>query len=179
MTAANLEASLSHIFGSEGGYTANRKDPGNWTGGKVGRGKLKGTKFGIAANSYPDLDIKALTIEQASEIYRRDYAAKIRFDDLPTGLDFAMLDYAINSGPFKAVTELQNIVGVADDGKIGPVTLKAIRACITKALIIRLCDARLAFLKRLKAWKTFGKGWSRRVASVRTAALNMVDEENV
>jgi len=173
MAAANLEHALGEIFGHEGGFTANRADPGNWTGGKVGAGELKGTKFGIAANSYPLIDIKNLTLGEATEIYRRDYARKIRFDDLPPGLDFATLDYAVNSGPHKAATELQNLVGVADDGAIGPITLAAIASRNAKTLITQLCDRRLAFLKRLSTWGKFGKGWSRRVAAVRAEALRM------
>lgn len=173
MTAANLGHALEQIFGHEGGFTARRSDPGNWTGGKIGRGKLKGTKFGIAANSYPALDIKNLTIADATEIYRRDYAAKVRFDDLPSGLDFATLDYGINSGPHKAVMDLQHVAGVADDGRIGPVTLRAVRSKDGNALINALCDRRLAFLQRLRTWPEFGRGWNRRVAAVRAEALRM------
>lgn len=57
----------------EGGYSDNELDPGNWTGGEVGLGVLKGTKYGISAASYPDLDIAHLTREEANAIYRRDY----------------------------------------------------------------------------------------------------------
>lgn len=174
MTAKNLDASLAQIFGHEGGYSADRRDPGNWTGGRVGRGTLKGTKFGIAASSYPGVDIKGLTLAQATAIYRQDYAAKIRFDDLPSGIDHAVLDFAINSGPRRAAEYLQRIVGVTADGWIGPATIAAVRkAKAWDAVINRLCDDRLAFLKRLSTWATYGKGWSRRVAAVRAFALKL------
>lgn len=176
MTAANLGPALEHIFGHEGGFTDNRADPGNWTGGKVGVGKLLGTKFGIAANSYPKLDIRNITLGDAAEIYRRDYAAKVRFDDLPSGLDFAMLDFAINSGPSRAAKYLQRVVGAVDDGQIGPATIAAVANADVKATINRLCDKRLAFLQQLPTWGKFGKGWGRRVASVRAEALKMADE---
>lgn len=174
MSAANLGHALSLIFGSEGAFTDNRADPGNWTGGKVGVGSLHGTKYGIAANTYPDLDIKNLTLADATEIYRRDYASKIRFDDLPAGVDYATLDYAVNSGPQKAAMDLQHVAGVDSDGQIGPKTLAAVKAIDPTIAINNLCDRRLAFLKRLRTWMKFGKGWSRRIATVRSEALRMI-----
>lgn len=175
MTAANLEASLGQIFGHEGGYSCDTSDPGNWTGGSRGHGKLLGTKYGIAANSYPDLDIKHLTLSQAAAIYRRDYASKIRFDDLPDGLDHAMLDFAINSGTYRAATFLQRIVGVPDDGKIGLITLAEVREHDARDLIDKLCDERLAFLHRLRTWSKYGKGWNRRVTEVHAFAIKLIE----
>jgi lysozyme family protein len=67
-SAERLELCLPYIFAGEGGYTKNAKDPGNWTGGKVGKGILKGTKYGIAAASFPNLDIANLTKEQAAVV---------------------------------------------------------------------------------------------------------------
>lgn len=178
MAASNLEHALSQIFGHEGGFTDNRADPGNWTGGKVGVGHLLGTKFGIAANSYPHVDIKNLTIIEATDIYRRDYAAKIKFDDLPSGVDFVTLDYAINSGPHKAVMDLQRVVEAADDGLIGPMTIRAVKEHDPKLVIDQLCDRRLAFLQRLSTWPKFKRGWGARVASVRAEGLRMAAKED-
>ena len=42
---------FARLIGHEGGYSADPKDPGNWTGGRPGVGKLLGTKYGIAANT--------------------------------------------------------------------------------------------------------------------------------
>lgn len=173
MAAQNLDKSLKSIFGHEGGYSSDRRDPGNWTGGRVGRGQLLGTKFGIAANSYPGLDIKNLTLAQATAIYRQDYAAKIRFDELPSGVDHATLDYSINSGVKRAAEYLQAAVGADVDGWIGPKTIAAVKRKSAAQVINQLCDARLAFLKRLKKWATYGRGWSNRVASVRSFALKL------
>lgn len=174
MAAANLSRSLEQIFGHEGGFSKIRSDPGNWTSGKVGVGKLLGTKYGIAANSYPHLDIPNLTLAKATEIYRRDYAAKVRFNDLPSGVDHAMLDYAINSGPSRAVKDIQREIGAADDGVMGPMTMAGVRAARPDVLINGLCDRRLRFLKGLSTWPTFGRGWTRRVKEVRAFALSIV-----
>lgn len=173
MTAANLGASLGQIFGHEGGYSSDPDDPGNWTGGSKGKGKMLGTKFGIAANSHPNVDIKNLTIEQATEIYHRDYAAKVRFDDLPSGLDHAMLDFAINSGTMRAAQTLQRILGVPDDGKIGPITIAEVKEHPVRELIDEVCNRRLTFLKALKVWPKYSKGWSRRVSEVHAFALKL------
>lgn len=173
MSAANLSASLGQIFGSEGGYSSDRHDPGNWTGGAVGHGVMHGTKYGIAANSYPTVDILHLTLAQAADIYRRDYAAKVRFDDLPAGLDHAMLDFAINSGPSRAVKFLQRTLGVPDDGKMGPITLAEVEEHDAKTLIDKLCEARLAFLHGLSTWPRYGKGWNVRVTAVHAFAMKL------
>ncbi|MFC0406768.1 hypothetical protein [Roseomonas elaeocarpi] len=45
---------------NERGLSMVSTDPGNWTGGQVGKGKLKGTKYGIAAASYPARTSKTL-----------------------------------------------------------------------------------------------------------------------
>jgi lysozyme family protein len=122
MTAENYPALFDRALGHEGGYTNDRRDPGNWTGGKVGVGQLLGTKFGIAANTFPTLDIKNLTAAQARKIYKELYWDKVKGDELPASIDWAVFDYAINSGPFRAIVGLQRALGVADDGKLGPIT---------------------------------------------------------
>ena len=89
---------IDRLLSHEGGFTDDRRDPGNWTGGKVGAGLLKGTKFGIAANTYPALDIKNLTRAQAVAIYRWDFWERARCDRLPAVVAFQLLDGAVNSG---------------------------------------------------------------------------------
>lgn len=175
MAAGNLTRSLELIFGHEGGFTADRRDRGNWTTGKVGSGQLKGTKYGISAMSYPKEDIRNLTLARATEIYRRDFAAKVRFDELPSGVDHAVLDFAINSGPSRAAKYLQQVLGVAPDGAIGPVTLAAAAKSDARSVIRRLCDARLKFMRGLDdLWPTYGRGWTTRVERVELESLEMV-----
>src|SRR6185437_7679529 len=66
-------AALATVLAHEGGYQAMPDDPGNWTGGKIGAGELKGTKFGLSAAAYPNLDIASLTEAEAAAIYCRDW----------------------------------------------------------------------------------------------------------
>jgi lysozyme family protein len=116
---------IDPLLKHEGGYTTDSDDPGNWTGGKKGAGELKGTKFGIAANSYPDLDIKNLSLDEAKEIYKRDYWDKCHADELPEDIRQIHFDTAVNMGRGAAAKILQRAAKVNDDGKIGPVTLRA------------------------------------------------------
>ncbi|TWG93582.1 putative secretion activating protein [Luteimonas sp. J16] len=156
---------IDRLLSHEGGYTADRRDPGNWTGGRVGVGQLKGTKFGIAANTYPQLDIKNLTRDQAVEIYRRDFWEAAKCDRLPPAVGFQLLDGAVNSGIPQATRWLQRAVGVADDGILGPVTLAAIRAADPNDLVLLFNAQRIEFMTRLSTWAVHGAGWMRRIAT--------------
>ncbi|MQT14405.1 glycoside hydrolase family 108 protein [Segnochrobactrum spirostomi] len=178
MTAANFSACLAITLGHEGGYSSERADPGNWTGGKVGRGLLRGTKFGISAAAYPTLNITALTPADAARIYAADYWRPVQGDALPAGVDLATFDYAVNSGLSRAVKALQSSAGAKADGDFGPLTLEAVeKSTATKAATIAIvgaiCDRRLAFLRSLKTWGTFGAGWAKRVGDVRARGQAM------
>ena len=117
--------------------------------------------------------LRAITGGEVAVIYRKGYWDAVDADNLPAGLDLVAFDAAVNSGPSRSAKWLQAGVGAKQDGKIGPATIAAARAYDTRAAINRACDARLAFLRSLGTWPTFGKGWSRRVASVRSTALAM------
>jgi lysozyme family protein len=121
-------------------------------------------------------DLKKLTVEQAATVYQREYWDAVMGSVLPAGVDYAVFDFAVNSGPKRAAMFLQRVVGVTQDGVIGPVTLKAVGEHGSAAIIEALCDARLAWLKTLKGasgWDTFGKGWASRVEAVRKLAREM------
>lgn len=157
---------IERVFEDEGGYSDDPKDPGNWTGGKVGVGKLKGTKFGIAANTYGHLDIVNLTKDQAREIYRRDFWAPIRGDQLPPVVGALMLNVAVNTGIPRASRFLQEAVGVKVDGKLGPVTLGAVQAADRNDIAVLFVAAYLDFLNDLDNWIRYGRGWSQRVVTM-------------
>lgn len=177
MARENFMAVMEEIFAHEGGLSMVRADPGNWTGGRVGVGELRGTKYGIAAHAHPGVDIRNLTKSQAAEIYRRKYWAAIRGDDLRPGLDLVTMDPAVNSGVSRAVRWLQVACGAAADGRMGPVTLAGANGHADPGQVIRrACAARMGFLRGLRIWGAFGRGWSRRVASVEAVALRMLAE---
>jgi lysozyme family protein len=172
MTSANFPECLSITLASEGGFSLERADPGNWTGGKIGKGKLKGTKYGISAAAFPDLDIRNLTLDDVQPIYKARYWDEIGGDTLPDGFDLATFDYAVNSGPARALRDAQTVIGAPADGKFGPITRTKAATAGTRE-IKALCARRLSFMQSLAIWKTYGKGWSARVARIEAKAVAM------
>ena len=134
------------------GFTQNPKDAGNWTGGKVGVGINKGTKYGIASNSYPNLDIKNLTLDQAKAIYRRDYWNKAKCDDLPDGLRFHVFDVAVNSGVSRGIKTLQQAVSVSVDGIVGPKTIAAAKSQNESDILLKFYAFRTEFYTSLSTF---------------------------
>lgn len=114
------------ICGIEKGFSNIQTDPGNWTGGHVGIGELKGTKYGISAASYPDQDIENLTIDQAQLLAKRDYWDKYQCDQFDPSLGYLIFDAAYNGG--HPAQWLQVAVNVTADGVIGAQTIAAIRS---------------------------------------------------
>lgn len=161
----NFDQAFNITVGHEGGYTNNPKDAGNWTGGKVGSGANLGTKYGIAANTYPREDIKNLTLDRAKFLYKRDFWDKAKCDQLPSGLRFHVFDCAVNSGVSRGIKTLQQAVGVKDDGIIGAQTLAAVNSRNAQDIIISFYSFRISFYTSLSSFVTFGKGWMNRVAS--------------
>lgn len=166
----NLETALKHVLVHEGGFVNHPKDPG----GATNRGVTQ-----RVYDAYRDRQgqsrrsVRAITAEEVADIYKRQYWDAIRGDDLPSGLDYAVFDYAVNSGPRRAAQDLQRELGVAVDGVIGNVTLAGVAKADVYDLIDRLCARRMRFLKGLKHWRTFGKGWTRRVTDVAEIAMAM------
>lgn len=160
----NFYEAFKLTIGHEGGYTTHRSDPGNWTGGKVGVGALKGTKYGIAANSYPNEDIKNLTLDRAKQIYKRDYWDKAKCDQLPDGLRFHVFDVSVNSGVSRGIKTLQQALGVNADGLIGPQTIGAAKSQDPNEVLFKFYSFRISFYTSLSTFATFGKGWMNRVA---------------
>lgn len=159
----NFNEAFNITVGHEGGYTANPKDRGNWTTGIIGKGKLNGTKYGVSAMAYPNVDIKNLSVEQAKVIYKRDYWDKAKCDQLPNGIRFHVFDCAVNSGVSRAIKTLQQALGVTADGIIGPKTINASLKANQSELLKKFYDIRIAFYKQQPSFKTFGKGWLNRV----------------
>lgn len=168
MTRSNFDASLKYVLAHEGGYVNHPDDPG----GATNLGITIGTLSQHLGRKATTTDVKNISLTTASAIYRANYWDRARCDDLPSGLDYAVFDFAVNSGVSRAVQTLQKVLGVKQDGVIGPKTLAAIDTdqVLVVELIARLCAERMAFLKRLKTWGTFGKGWTRRVMGERDGA---------
>lgn len=153
------------LIGHEGNFSDDPRDRGNWTSGEIGIGQLKGTKYGIASHAYPQLDIKNLTLDQAKEIYKRDFWDQCHIDDLPAETHFDIFDMAVNGGVKTSVKLIQRALGVGDDGIWGNMTSAAAAACKDGvALSKRFNGYRLRYYTELPTFATYGKGWTNRVA---------------
>lgn len=149
----NFDEAFELVIGHEGGYVNDPSDPGGET------------KYGISKRSYPDVDIKSLKLEDAKQIYLRDYWVKLDLHRFHESLRFHLFDAAVNSGVRLAIQFLQRAVGVADDGVIGPITVAAVSRKDPNIIAVRLNAERLRFIAKLSTFKQFGRGWSSRIVS--------------
>lgn len=159
-----FEVAFDRVMGNEGAFQCKSSDRGNWTSGVVGKGELKGTKFGISAMSYPHLDIKNLTKEQAKGIYYEDWWLKLGMGLFKPALSYQLFDAALNHGMDAAERMLQRAVKVLDDGKLGPRSCAAIDAMPLDDLLMRFLSQRLRFMTQIGTWKDYGRGWAVRIA---------------
>lgn len=160
----NYTTCLKAVLKYEGGYVNHPRDPG----GATNKGITQKTydawrqKQGLAIKS-----VRGISQEDVEAIYRRDYWDAVRGDELPGGVDLAVFDFAVNSGVRRASDYLKTLLGTNERG-IGPKTVEAARR--NPYVWEPLCDRRLAFMKRLDTWSTFGRGWNTRVSDVRKLA---------
>ena len=147
---SGFEVAVDHVLQVEGGYSDHPDDPGNWSTGRVGEGRLNGTKFGISAATYPFLDIRSLTRAQAKRIYEREYWDAIGADQLEPRLGFLAFDAAVNHGVARAKRWLKD-----------------------HPTFHSFLAHRLRFYAKLSTFTTFGRGWTNRMASVIDAIGNM------
>jgi lysozyme family protein len=165
----NFDKSLRLVLKHEGGYVNHPSDPG----GATNKGVTIATFRRMIDKNATVADLKNITDAQLSSIYRKGYWDKVKADQLPSGLDYAVFDFGVNSGPGTAVKYLQRALGVKVDAVIGPRTIAAANAVGATETIRKLCAERLAYLQGLKTWTTFGKGWSSRVKGVVKEAMEM------
>lgn len=148
-----FDEAFAELIGHEGGYVNNPADPGGET------------NWGISKRSYPKVDIKGLTLEGAKAIYLPDFWKAAGCDRVPADVAFDLFDMAVNSGVKRSVMVLQESVGAAIDGVLGPKTLAAVSALQPGVARRRFNAIRLRFMTDLPTWPTFGKGWARRIAT--------------
>lgn len=178
---SSYDYALPRVLKHEGGYTNHPSDPGgptNWGITLARYSEFLGRKATAA-------DVKAMPLAHAKAIYKPKYWDVLALDlpDFPAGVDYALFDYSVNSGPARAAKVLQRIVSANADGKVGVKTLKALAGYLdiydnhsqtgAAALINAVCAERLAFVKSLRTWPVFGAGWGRRIAEVKRDALKL------
>ena len=178
MTAANRKLSLSLVLAHEGGYSNHPADPGGATNKGITQRVYDGYR---KSRGLPLRSVKLIEPNELEDIYDRQYWRLVRGDDLPAGLDYAVFDFAVNSGPGRAIKFLQSAAGLVGqdiDGVFGYQTLTAVNEAAKlneEAIIAKLCAARLAWLQTLPTFSTFGTGWTRRVIGMKAGAQPGLD----
>lgn len=162
-----FEACLPFLLKEEGGFVDHPDDPG----GITNLGVTRETWQRYTGKKASEATMRALTPADVAPLYKKQYWDRVRADEVPIGLDLALFDFAVNSGPVNAIRHLQDHVDTDVDGIFGPATMTQVWKRDTNEIIIGLCQSRLDFLRTLPHWKTFGKGWEKRISRVASASL--------
>ena len=154
----NFDLAFTALLGHEGEFSDNPLDPGGAT--RWGITERVARKHGYRG------DMRDLPQDTARKIAKIEYWDEVRADELPEAVRYAVFDGAYNSGQAQSIKWLQRAAGAVDDGKLGPKTLAAVRACDPEALAARYIGHRLDMVNDLKTWGAFGRGWSQRLAEI-------------
>ena len=145
MDANSYKIVCDWIEHAEGGYVDNPQDPGG------------ATKYGISQTSFPNLDIANITIDDAMNIYNKQYWQPLQLDNYPLPISLFLFDTAVLQGVGKAV-ELINRVNIDVND--------------VKGTILKLIPMRLWVLALVSDYGTFGRGWTNRIADL----INVINE---
>lgn len=155
----------------EGGYVNHPKDPG----GRTNLGVTQRVYEAWVGREVDEAVMRALTPDDVAPIYRANYWDAVWGDHLPSGVNFSAFDWAVNSGPARAIKALQRIVGSVSDGVMGPKTMQAVMDMDPVKIIDMMYEERQRFYQGLSTFDTFGRGWTRRNKETRQAALLMAE----
>lgn len=168
MSSSEFARCLPVILAAEGGKVDDPRDPGGRTNQGITQNVFNAF---LTRRGRKPRDVYTMTDAERDAIYRAQYWDAIRGDDLPAGISLAVFDAAVNSGPARAAKWLQSALGVPADGHIGEVTVAAAKAATDDdVVVLDIMNERMAFLKSLKTFKTFGRGWTSRVNQVEALA---------
>ena len=160
---STFENCLPLVLAHEGGYVNHPADPG----GATNKGVTQRVYDNYRRNKgLQTRSVRNITRAEVADIYRFQYWDMVNADRLPAGVNYAVFDYGVNSGPNRAAKDLQRTVGAKVDGQIGEETIRKVCEAADRdevGLINRYCQRRMRFLRGLRTWGTFGRGWSRRV----------------
>ena len=178
----NWQKSFELMLKSEGGFSDDVRDNGN----KLPDGRPGSTMLGVTQYNWEAWtghqvtheQMKKLRPEDVKPFYKKKFWAACRCDDLPLGIDYLVFDFAVNAGVGRGAKTLQSAVGATPDGAIGPLTLAAVANHSAKELIDKFSEAKLDFYLSLNN-PTYEVGWINRVKHTRTAALGMVEPNQI
>jgi len=174
----NWDKSFELMLGSEGGFSDDPRDNGN----KLPDGRVGSTMLGVTQYNWEHWtghqvtheQMKKLTPADVKPFYKKKFWDVCRCDDLPSGIDYLVFDFAVNAGCGGSAKLLQTVVGVTPDGGIGPITLAAVNAIAENELVEKFSQAKEDFYRGLSNFNVYGVGWLNRVAAVKQKATSMV-----
>lgn len=149
---------LDRLIKREGDYVNHPSDPGGET------------KYGISKRSYPNEDIKNLTIPRAKEIYFNDFILANQLDKIENDhVAELILDWLVHSGAGvvkspERIKALQRLIGIEVDGKVGPQTIAGINR-LGSSLVNNILYDRMFFMARLTK-HPFIVGWLKRLVEL-------------
>jgi len=173
-----FNTAFAQTIGLEGKFSNDEKDPGNWTGGAVNKGELKGTMYGISASAYPTLDIAGLGLPKVKSIYQSDYWDKMKCDTMPDIVAIALFKEAVNMGVTGAAKALQRSLRITPvDGVIGQVTIGYATSTAPKTVLEQFLTECAYTYTQMETFNTYGKGWLSRV--IQTAVEAQLSPEEM
>ena len=166
----NFDICMTMLLAHEGGYSDDSRD----SGGKTNLGVTKRVYDEYHGVDATEDEMRALTKADVTPIYRKNYWDRCKCHDLPSGIDWAVFDFAVNAGTGRAAKTLQRAVGAEEDGSIGPLTLMLVKKHESTNVINRMAVYREDFYRSLSNFDHFGKGWLRRNDETREQALALL-----
>lgn len=151
----SFDDAFDALIGNEGGYSNNAADPGGET--------MWGVTARVARASGYAGAMRDLPRDTAKAIAKKLYWDPLRLDELDSRVAFQIFDANYNGG--HPVIWMQGAAGAKVDGLLGPATVAAVQAVDPLRFMLRWNALRLNYFTSLKTWSTFGKGWSKRIAS--------------
>lgn len=168
----SFETCLTETLKWEGAWSNHPDDPG----GPTMRGIIQRVYDAWRKrNGLPKRSVRHIEEHELQAIYRENYWQLVRGDELPPGVDLCVFDYGVNSGPSRSVSHLQEVLGVKVDGNMGPVTIDAVNAADPVEIVKKLCARRRKFVRQIKTYNVFGKGWNRRIDGIEQVACAMCE----
>jgi len=170
----NFDKSLALVLKSEGGWTGPNGLNGD-PGGETNLGVTK--KVWEEWVGHEVKTMKDLTPADVAPMYQAKYWMACYAPQLKVGLDYALFDAAVNTGPGRAVKLLQECLGCVPDGTIGSRTMQLIDQKKPEDVIEAFSKRKIDFYESLNK-PQFINGWLKRVEQVKQNALNMIGEAN-
>lgn len=170
----NWPVAFKRVLRSEGGYVHDRKD----RGGETNLGVTRAAWGAYLGRPVRDGEMRELTAAIVEPFYKSQYWDKVRGDELPSGIDYLVFDFAVNAGPTRAVRFLQRALDVPADGVLGPRTMAMATSADPIQVIERFSETKeqfyLGIARVAPSQGRFLKGWLARVDTVRDTVRTMV-----